>query len=95
MKEKEFFVYILKCSDNTFYTGMTSDLEKRINEHNNQTHEGYTSKRLPVELVYSQKFFDFDEAMRAEKRIKKWSHLKKQALIDGDFEKIKELSKKR
>jgi len=95
MSKKEFCVYILKCADDTFYTGITIDLEKRINEHNYQKYEGYTSKRLPVKLVYSQKFFDFDEAMRAEKRIKKWSHSKKQALINGDFEKLKELSKKK
>jgi putative endonuclease len=92
---KDFFVYIVKCSDNSYYTGITSNLEQRITEHNNGRYPGYTSKRLPVILVYSNRFSNADDAIRAEKQIKGWSRAKKEALIKGDFEKLKELSKSR
>jgi putative endonuclease len=90
---RDFFVYIVKCSDNSYYTGFTSNLEQRINEHNNGKYNGYTSKRLPVTLVYSNRFNNADDAIRAEKQIKGWSRGKKEALIKGDFEKLKELSR--
>jgi putative endonuclease len=90
---KDYFVYILKCSDGSYYTGITSNLEKRIEEHNTGIYKGYTSTRLPVELVYSNRYNDVNEAIRSEKQIKGWSKAKKEALIKGDFELLKELSK--
>jgi putative endonuclease len=90
---KDYFVYILKCSDGSYYTGITSNLEKRIEEHNIGIYKGYTSTRLPVELVYSNRYNDVNEAIRSEKQIKGWSKAKKEALIKGDFELLKELSK--
>jgi putative endonuclease len=90
---KDYFVYILKCSDGSYYTGITSNLEKRIEEHNTGIYKGYTSTRLPVELVYSNRYNDVNEAIRSEKQIKGWSRAKKEALIKGDFELLKELSK--
>lgn len=90
---KDYFVYILKCSNGSYYTGVTSNLEKRIEEHNTGTYKGYTSTRLPVQLVYSNRFTDVNEAIRSEKQIKGWSRAKKEALIKGDFELLKELSK--
>jgi len=90
---KDYFVYILKCSNGSYYTGVTSNLEKRIEEHNTGTYKGYTSTRLPVELVYSNRFTDVNEAIRSEKQIKGWSRAKKEALIKGDFDLLKELSK--
>jgi putative endonuclease len=90
---KDYFVYIVRCTDNSYYTGMTSNLENRVLEHNAGKYDGYTSKRLPVDLVYSNRFSDVNEAIRAEKQIKGWSRAKKEALINGDFEKLKELSK--
>ncbi len=92
---KDYFVYIVRCSDNSYYTGFTSNLEQRIAEHNNGKYNGYTTTRLPVILVYSNRFGDVNEAIRAEKQIKGWSRAKKEALITGDFEKLKELSKSR
>jgi len=89
----DYFVYIVKCSDGSYYTGVTSNLEKRINEHNYGIFKGYTSKRLPVTLVYSNRFSDVREAIRSEKQIKGWSRAKKEALIEGDFEKLVKLSK--
>ena len=83
---KDYFVYILKCSDESYYTGVTSNLEKRLNEHNSGLIKGYTSERLPVELVYSNRFTDVNHAIRVEKQIKGWGIAKKEALIRGDFE---------
>ena len=90
---KDHFVYIVKCSDDSYYTGFTSNLEQRIPEHNSQKYPGYTSTRLPVILVYSNRFNNADDAIRAEKQIKGWSRAKKEALIKGDSEKLKELSR--
>ena len=90
---KDYFVYIVKCLDESYYTGVTSNLEQRINEHNYGIFKGYTSKRLPVTLVFSNRFSDVREAIRAEKQIKGWSRAKKEALIEGDFEKLVKLSK--
>ena len=90
---KDYFVCIVKCSDESCYTGVTSNLEQRINEHNYGIFKGYTSKRLPVTLVFSNRFSDVREAIRAEKQIKGWSRAKKEALIEGDFEKLVKLSK--
>lgn len=88
------FVYIVKCSDGSYYIGHTSDLEQRIAEHNNGTCAGYTSTRLPIELVYAQEFQSRNEAYLLERKLKGWSHKKKEALIQGDFEALKRYSKK-
>lgn len=90
---KDYFVYIVKCSDKSYYTGVTSALEKRIAEHNSGFYKGYTSRRLPVKLVYSNRFNDVNDAIGAEKQIKGWSRAKKEALINGDFESLVKLSK--
>lgn len=85
-------MYILKCSDESYYTGYTSDLTRRVNEHNFKKYDGYTSSRLPVKLVFQQEFSDLEDALRAEKQIKGWSRKKKEALINGDFDSLKKLS---
>ncbi len=90
---KDYFVYIVECKDGSYYTGVTSDLEKRINEHNSGFYKGYTSSRLPVKLVYSNRFANVHDAINAEKQIKGWSRAKKEALIIGDFDFLIELSK--
>ncbi|MBX3164646.1 MAG: GIY-YIG nuclease family protein [Bacteroidetes bacterium] len=92
----EYFVYILRCSDDTYYVGVTNNLQHRLYEHETSLNENsYTSKRLPVILVYQCAFRDIEEAIRFEKRIKKWSRAKKEALINSDFEALPELSKKK
>ena len=89
-------VYILKCSDKTYYTGITSDLDKRLLEHQSGKHFGsYTFDRRPVELVYYAEFTDVNRAIALEKQIKKWSHAKKEALIYGEYEKLPNLAKKK
>jgi len=90
---KDYFVYIVECSDHSYYTGVTSNLEKRLKEHNYGIFHGYTSTRLPVKLVYSNRFTDVNDAIKAEKQIKGWSRAKKEALINIDFELLKKLSR--
>ena len=87
-----YWVYILLCADMSYYTGITSNLEKRINDHNYGRYKGYTSKRLPVILVYSQGFKNVDEAIKIEKIIKKWNRNKKEALISGELSLLHGLS---
>ena len=87
------WVYIILCSDNTFYTGCTTNLNERIYQHKTGLYKGYTSKRLPVKLVWYEEFRDINEAIDMERRIKKWSKAKKTALIKGDFETVRELAK--
>jgi len=61
-----FYVYILKCADNSYYTGHTDDLEKRLSEHTSNSVPCYTSKRLPIKLVFHQEFSSRMEALEAE-----------------------------
>jgi putative endonuclease len=74
---KSSWFYILKCSDNSFYCGCTSDIENRVNEHQLGRFQGYTSARLPVKLIYPQEFSDINDAISAERQIKKWSKKRK------------------
>jgi putative endonuclease len=91
-----FFVYILQCSDGSYYTGHTDNLEKRINEHSlGLITNCYTYNRRPIKLLFSQEFYTREEALSSERQIKGWSRKKKEALIDNDWEKLKELSKKK
>ena len=87
------FVYILECSDGTFYTGSTIDLDKRLNEHQNGSGANHTKKRLPVKLVYVQEFQRIDDAFYREKQIQGWSRKKKLSLIEGHFDELKEYAK--
>ena len=90
------FVYILKCSDDSFYTGVTSDVFKRFSEHQEGRYIGsYTYNRLPVALLFYCSFTNVELAIEFEKKIKKWSHAKKQALIDGRYLDLPNLAKKK
>lgn len=89
-------VYILRCADGSFYTGLTRrSVEARVSEHNAGLADGYTAKRLPVTLIYSEAHLRYDEAIAAERRIKGWSRAKKVALMRRDFEALHELAKYR
>jgi len=89
------FVYIVRCSDEAYYTGITNDIDRRISEHNfGIDSKCFTFKRRPVELVYSEYFSNVKDAISMEKRIKGWTRKKKEALIKGDFEELVRLSKK-
>ena len=89
-----FYVYILKCKNGNYYVGQTDNLEKRIAEHQTGSLGGYTSFRLPVELVFSDCFDSRSSAFAIEQQIKKWSRAKKEALIKGDFNLLINKSKK-
>ena len=91
---KTYFVYILKCNDNSFYTGITNSLERRLYEHQEgKDIEAYTYTRRPVTLVWFEMFTIPDEAIKTEKQIKGWSRRKKLALIEKDWDKLVKYSK--
>lgn len=89
---KTYYLYILECSDKSYYTGTTTNLEKRFNEHNSGLHDGYTKTRRPVKLVFYQEFYDANQAFFAERKIKGWSRNKKNALIQKKFDLLPILS---
>lgn len=88
-----FWVYILKCADNSYYTGHTDNLEHRIGEHQAGVCGGYTASRLPVKLVFSQECATRIEALAAEQQIKGWGRKKKEAMMQGDWAEVSRLSK--
>ena len=87
-----YIVYILLCSDETLYTGLTSDLENRIYEHESgAVVNSYTYSRRPVQLVWSGDFPTYDEAISFERQVKGWSRPKKEALIKDDWDLIHQI----
>jgi putative endonuclease len=88
---------MLRCADGSFYVGSATgdDLTLRIAQHHAGTFEGYTSLRRPVELVWSEHFDRITDAIAAERQIKGWSRKKKEALIKGDWDWLKQLAKRR
>jgi putative endonuclease len=87
------YVYILRCSDGSYYVGSARlGLEQRIAEHNAGKYGGYTASRRPVTLVWSQHFANITDAIAVERQIKGWNRLKKEALMAGDYEVLKSLA---
>ena len=87
-------IYILRCSDDTYYTGLTKDLEGRVREHEMGANPGsYTFRRRPVKLEWSDITESYQEAFQWEHQIKGWSRAKKEALIRGDVNGIHEIVK--
>lgn len=87
------YVYILECRDGSYYTGSTNNIELRLWQHENCQGANYTRKHLPVTLVFVESFERIDEAFAREKQIQGWSRKKKEALIQGDFNRIRELAR--
>jgi len=85
-------MYILKCNDESYYTGSTNNLELRLIQHNEGFGSNYTKKRLPVKLVYFEEFERIDEAFLREKQVQGWRRDKKEALIKGKYGKLPKLS---
>lgn len=85
------YVYILRCSDGSYYVGSTHDLEYRLEEHRAGSLGGYTSHRIPVELMWSSDFPTEHDAFLAERQIKGWSRAKKEALIRSGLEGVHEI----
>jgi predicted GIY-YIG superfamily endonuclease len=92
MMMKNSWIYILECSDGSYYTGCTTNINKRLSEHNKGLMDGYTASRRPVKLLWTQVFPEIRFAIQAERMIKGWTRAKKEALMKGDFELLHELS---
>jgi len=86
------YMYILECSDKSYYTGSTKNLEYRLAQHQLGEGANHTKKRLPVRLVYFEEFNRIDEAFYREKQVQGWSRRKKEALINRKFELLPELA---
>lgn len=90
---KQLYVYILKCSDHTYYTGVTNNVETRLQYHNEGINkEAYTFTRRPLTLVYYESFSDYNQAIAREKQLKDWSRKKKEALIEQNWDKLQEFA---
>ncbi|MDO8614827.1 MAG: GIY-YIG nuclease family protein [Dehalococcoidia bacterium] len=88
-----FWLYILRCADASYYIGHTDDLEKRIAEHNWGKVSPYTRKRRPLHLVFADEFPTRLEALERERQLKGWSRAKKEALIKGNWTRLRELAR--
>lgn len=86
------YVYIIQCADNSLYTGITTDVSRRVKTHNEKSGGSYTRIRTPVKLVYQESHPNRSSALRREAQIKKWSRAKKLARIKGDIEELSRLS---
>lgn len=91
---KQGVVYRLKCSNGSFYTWVTNNLEERLNLHKRGLASKYTAGHLPVTLVWNSDDMDIDDAILLEKQIKGWRREKKLALINHEYEKLPELARK-
>ena len=89
---KSGFIYILECADGSYYTGSTIDLEMRFEQHQKGEGANHTKKRLPVKLVYVEEYQKVSDAFYREKQIQGWNRRKKEALINGEFDKLPDLA---
>ena len=87
------YVYILECIDGSYYTGSTTDIEKRLTEHKEGKGANHTKKRLPVKLVYLEEHQRMDDTFYREKQIQGWGRAKKEALIEANFDDLPKLSR--
>lgn len=86
-------MYILECSDGTYYVGSTWDIERRVGQHQEGEGATYTRTRRPVELVYAEEYNRVEDAFAREKQVQNWSHAKRAALIRGDGDELRRLSR--
>lgn len=87
-------MYILECSDKSYYVGSTWDVSVRVPQHQAGLGSEYTKRRLPVELVYAAEFDRIEDAFAMEKRVQGWSRAKRRALIEGRYADLPNLAKK-
>jgi len=90
-----FFVYMVRCSDDSLYVGHTSNIEERVQVHNEGKGAQWTACRRPVVLVYWELQPSEEKAVARERQLKRWTHAKKLALINGDLVGLKSLAKRR
>lgn len=88
-----YYLYILRCSDNSLYCGQTNNLKRRIHEHNFDKNKSakYLRAKKPIKSIYFEEYAILQEAMKREWQVKKWTKVKKEALIKGDLELLKKL----
>ena len=91
----KYYVYIIRCADNSLYVGYSCNVHERFRCHEAGTGARYTANRRPLELVYFEEVDDEAAAKRRESQLKRWSHAKKQALVDGDTQRLRDLAKSR
>ena len=89
------WVYLLRCSDGSYYAGSTRDLERRLWQHNEGLGAEYTKRRRPVELAWAAEYDSVAHAFWIEKQIQNWSRAKREALIEGRFDDLPLLSRGR
>ena len=90
-----FYLYLLRCSDGSYYVGHTDNLEKRLEAHTYGEISSYTATRRPVQLAVVEEYATRIEALTRERQIKGWSRRKKQALIHGDWGQLVSLARSR
>jgi putative endonuclease len=90
------YLYILRCADGKYYVGTTrKSLEERLGEHNAGLHKGFTADRCPVTMVFAQHFQTITDAVATERQVKGWSRAKKEAMINGEWNRLPELSRRK
>lgn len=89
------WVYILRCADGSYYTGCTTNLDERLSQHRSGSFGGYTSTRLPVDVAWCAEFQSIHDAIDYERRLKRWSRAKKEAVIAGDWDRLPVLARSR
>lgn len=89
------WVYILRCATDDLYVGMTENLDRRLERHNDGTACTYTRHRRPVTLVHSEETATKLEATVRERQIKRWTRAKKEALVAGNPDALHNLSRRR
>ena len=90
-----YFVYIVRCADDSLYVGHTTDVPERVKVHNDGRGALWTASRRPVAVVYQEQHPSGANAIARERQLKRWTHAKKLALINGDKALLKSLSKRR
>lgn len=88
------YVYILRCSDGSYYVGHTDDLQQRLQYHNEGRGPAYTAARRPVAIVYSEAQPSAEDAVRREKQLKGWTRAKKEALVAGNRAQLHALARR-
>ena len=92
---KEYFTYLLRFKDGSYYAGITNSIERRMFEHRSKLHpDSYVSQKGEFELVHIDTFREVMDAIRREKQLQSWSRAKKDALVKGDDEILQKLAKK-
>jgi predicted GIY-YIG superfamily endonuclease len=85
------FVYILRCFDDSLYIGATDDIARRVARHNEGSAAAHTAKHRPVRLVYTEEHASREDCLKRERQLKRWTRAKKEALIAGDRALLKKL----